>query len=120
MILPIKSLGKREVRVLGNKNNLLIILAFCFIIIFIVIIFSVNSWLKQALKEETLSGKQVAAPVVYTEKTKYVQKPIEVVPVQQAFQPAAKKKVVTGGSVEGAARQGDSVVSPPSGRLLIN
>lgn len=106
---------------MGNKNNLLMILLLCFIIIFIVVIFAVNSWLKQALKEETVSDKQVVAPIVYTE-TKYVQKPIEIVPAQQALQPAVRKKaaITAEEPVAGATRQRDSAVPPPTRKVLIN
>lgn len=106
---------------MGNKNNLLIILAICFIIIFTIVIFSVNSWLKQALKDEAVTEKQAAAPVMYTE-TKYVQQPIEVAPAQQASQPVAKRKaaIAAGELVAETVRPRESAVPPPNRKVLIN
>lgn len=100
-----------------KKNKLLIIFAVCFIIVFAVIIICVNNWLKQTLKEETASGKQAA--VVYSEKSKYVQKPIEIIPGQQAASLAQKKKTIPGSSLEAVNKEVFSV-SPPEEKILIN
>lgn len=104
-------------------NNILFILAVGFIAVFIVVIISVNNWLKQSLKEETIVNER-PKPVIAPKATKYKQAPIAVTAEQEIPTVAAQKKSAVAEKPIGAAKKEskESLEEPAirAGEVLLN
>ncbi len=104
-----------------KASKLLLISAVSFVVFFSVIIISVNNWLKQALKEETLPVQPV--PANESDKPKYRQAPIGVVSEQMPLSgttAGVKKSIIpekTAGSGKNESKESIEEPVMPAGVL---
>ncbi len=101
-----------------KTSDLLLILAVCFVVVFALVLISVNNWLKQTLKEETfIAPKQ--QQVLIPEKSKYKQMPIVVAVPNQSVAASVKKSQLqekSAGVVNTEINQG----APIANKILVN